>query len=45
MGHSHNPVLIPIGNGFYANGGDWLRHNSFITIIDGKLELGQYQTD
>jgi UDP-2,3-diacylglucosamine hydrolase len=45
MGHSHNPVLIPIGNGFYANGGDWLRHNSFITIIDGKLELSQYQTD
>ncbi len=45
MGHSHNPVLIPIGEGFYANGGDWLRHNSFITIIDGKLELCQYQTD
>ncbi|HOD18423.1 MAG TPA: UDP-2,3-diacylglucosamine diphosphatase [Candidatus Cloacimonadota bacterium] len=39
MGHTHAPCVVPIGKGIYANSGDWLENNSYITIIDGKLEL------
>ena len=39
MGHSHNPMLLTKKNKIYANSGDWLNHNSFITITDGKIKL------
>ncbi len=39
MGHTHEPCALPMGKGTYANCGDWLTHHSYITIINGKLEL------
>lgn len=42
MGHTHEPCLIPMGKGIYANTGDWLINHSYITIIDGKLELNTF---
>lgn len=39
MGHSHDPVLIPMGKGTYANCGDWIKHRSYIKIIDGIIGL------
>ena len=29
MGHRHKPEITPIGNGFYINLGDWLKHFSY----------------
>jgi UDP-2,3-diacylglucosamine hydrolase len=42
MGHTHEPCVMPMGNGVYANSGDWLQNHSYITIIDGKLQLNSY---
>jgi UDP-2,3-diacylglucosamine hydrolase len=42
MGHSHNPELISLAGGFYANCGDWIAHHTFIEIIAGKPALQQY---
>jgi UDP-2,3-diacylglucosamine hydrolase len=39
MGHSHDPAVKRIGQGWYANSGDWLRHYSYLEIIDGNIEL------
>ncbi len=43
MGHTHEPCLIPMGKGVYANCGDWLVNHSYVTIIDGKLELRTFR--
>jgi UDP-2,3-diacylglucosamine hydrolase len=42
MGHTHEPCIIPLGKGVYANSGDWLDNHSYIKIIDGKLELCKF---
>lgn len=39
MGHTHEPCVIPMEKGVYANSGDWLENHSYIKIINGKLEL------
>lgn len=39
MGHSHNPKIIEFDNGIYANSGDWINHNSYLELQNGKLEL------
>ncbi len=39
MGHSHCPKLIQYPNGIYINLGDWINHNSFAKMIDGNVEL------
>jgi len=39
MGHTHEPCLIPLEKGIYANSGDWLTNNSYITVIDGEISL------
>lgn len=43
MGHSHQPALKRIGDGYYVNSGDWMRHHSYVQIIDGKIELKTYK--
>jgi UDP-2,3-diacylglucosamine hydrolase len=44
LGHSHSPKLEKFENGIYVNSGDWIEHNSYIKITDGKLELLEYKT-
>ncbi len=39
FGHSHNPVVTKLENGVYANSGDWINNNSYLTLIDGEVEL------
>jgi len=39
MGHSHLPKIMNFGNGIYANAGDWIVHNSYLELNEGKLEL------
>jgi len=39
MGHSHDPEVLSIEGGIYANAGDWLRNHSYLEIIDGNIEL------
>lgn len=43
MGHSHDPMLQPIGAGFYLNCGDWLAHRSYVEIIDGVARLQSFE--
>jgi UDP-2,3-diacylglucosamine hydrolase len=43
MGHTHEPCVIPMENGTYANSGDWLVNHSYIKIINGKLELCYFE--
>ncbi|MEE9288846.1 MAG: UDP-2,3-diacylglucosamine diphosphatase [Bacteroidota bacterium] len=35
MGHRHEPVLMPIGSGWYVNLGDWIDHCTY-GMFDGK---------
>jgi len=42
MGHSHDPQLLQIGTGFYANCGDWLGHHSYVEIVDGEVSLHSF---
>jgi len=44
LGHSHSPKLEKYKNGIYVNSGDWIEHNSYIKITDGKLELLEFKT-
>ncbi len=39
MGHTHRPLLLGVSGGFYANCGDWLVHNSYLAMEDGKIRL------
>ncbi len=39
MGHSHSPILNNFNNKYYINSGDWLKHNSYVEIINGIPEL------
>ncbi len=39
MGHTHRPLLLPAGKGFYANCGDWLVHDSFLKMEDGEIKV------
>ncbi len=39
MGHSHEPLLKTIEQGAYVNCGDWVKHFSYVKIIDGNIEL------
>lgn len=43
MGHSHNPELIELQGGYYANCGDWLGHHSYVEINAGIPSLHQYK--
>jgi UDP-2,3-diacylglucosamine hydrolase len=43
FGHSHIPAFAKIGNGWYLNSGDWLRHRTYVRITDGFPELLEYK--
>ncbi len=43
--HSHNPRVINLENGVYANSGDWLNNNSYLTLIEGEVELNFWKED
>lgn len=43
LGHSHLPKIIDFENGIYANAGDWITNFSYLTIINGKIELKYYK--
>ena len=43
LGHSHFPKIINFENGIYANCGDWVSHNSYIKINNGKVELCDFE--
>jgi len=44
MGHSHSPCVKEIfSNKFYANSGDWIKHNTYITIKNGNVSLKTYE--
>ncbi|MFO7895548.1 MAG: UDP-2,3-diacylglucosamine diphosphatase [Candidatus Cloacimonadales bacterium] len=42
LGHSHNPKIIDYADGTYANSGDWISHNSYLELIEGKLMLNYF---
>jgi len=42
MGHSHNPELLEISDGVYANSGDWISHHSYIEINSGNIQIQNY---
>lgn len=39
MGHIHNPRMLHLDKGTYINLGDWIRHYSYLEIVDDKVEL------
>lgn len=43
MGHSHNPELMNIDKGYYANCGDWINHHTYLEIDAGKPVLRHLQ--
>ncbi len=43
MGHTHEPCVIPMEKGVYANSGDWLVNHTYVKIIDGVLELCTFE--
>jgi UDP-2,3-diacylglucosamine pyrophosphatase LpxH len=45
MGHSHQAEILPIGDGFYANAGEWIKRPSYLEITDGNITLKQYKTN
>ncbi len=45
MGHSHKPLLLQTEQGIYANCGGWLKHRSYLTVIDGRIELKYFSAD
>ena len=45
MGHSHEAEILPIGSGFYANAGEWIKRPSYLEITDGNITLKQYKTN
>lgn len=45
MGHSHEAEILPIGTGFYANAGEWLKNPSYLEIIDGNIKLNYYKNE
>jgi len=44
MGHSHQPKLIPIKQGWYVNSGDWIKHKSYCIINQEKIEIRYYES-
>jgi len=45
LGHSHNPKIKQYAAGVYANSGDWIKHNSFLEMTDGIVQLKYYPDD
>lgn len=45
MGHSHEAEILPIGSGFYANAGEWIKCPSYLEITDGNITLKHFKTN
>jgi UDP-2,3-diacylglucosamine hydrolase len=43
MGHRHKPVCKQIGNGLYINLGDWITHNTYAVMENGRIELKKWE--
>jgi UDP-2,3-diacylglucosamine hydrolase len=43
MGHRHEPACKEFGKGLYVNLGDWIRHNTYAIMDNGRMELKQWQ--
>ena len=41
--HSHKPEIIEYKSGIYANSGDWVKHQSYLVLDNGKLSLKTYK--
>jgi len=39
MGHRHQPALKELGRGLYLNLGDWIEHNTYAEVEDGRVNL------
>ncbi len=39
MGHSHKPAIRELGKGLYINSGDWIRHHTYVEVLDGTPVL------
>jgi UDP-2,3-diacylglucosamine hydrolase len=39
MGHRHKPLREEIGNGVYLNLGDWITHNTYAELSEGRVLL------
>lgn len=42
FGHNHSPTLQHRGDKVYINLGDWLRHDTYGVLRDGKMSLEMY---
>jgi UDP-2,3-diacylglucosamine hydrolase len=45
FGHTHRPLLLPVGEKVYLNLGDWLRHFTYGKWEGGKLTLEAWKQD
>ena len=43
LGHSHLPKLQKTEKGIYANAGDWILHNTYLEMIEGEIELHEFE--
>jgi UDP-2,3-diacylglucosamine hydrolase len=42
LGHTHQPLMEKIGNGFYVNLGDWFKHYSYAVMEKGEIRLERF---
>ena len=45
LGHSHKTKIKKIGNGYYVNCGDWIKHYSYVEIDAGNPTLHKYNKE
>ncbi len=43
FGHSHSPISKQFEGGIYINSGDWIVHNTYVEIEDGRIQLKVYE--
>ena len=43
MGHRHEPLYQPIGNGIYINLGDWITYNSYAEFDGSRIQLQEWR--
>ena len=42
MGHTHETYRLQMDKGVYLNSGDWVKHSTYITIIDGDAQIHEF---
>ena len=43
MGHRHQPTCKEIGGGIYLNLGDWITHNTYALMENGRIDLKKWE--